>query len=97
MLRRMVMRRLLLFGRYLCREVSLLEADGFAVLGSLDEVWHLCHYAEHQQFAYGGQDRAVDDAHRREQKASCDKQEANCKGDVEDFHSDGEYVSYGYS
>ena len=38
LLRRMVMRRLPLFGRYLCREVSLLEADGFAVLGSFDEV-----------------------------------------------------------
>ena len=43
---------------------------------------------EHQEFAYGGEDRAIDDAHGRKQEASYDEQEANCQGQVEDFHSD---------
>ena len=43
---------------------------------------------EHQEFAYGGEDRAIDDAHRRKQEASYDKQETNCKSQIEDFHND---------
>ena len=46
---------------------------------------------EHQQFAYSSQDAAIDDAHWRKQEASYDKQEANCKSQVENFH--GESVS----
>ena len=48
---------------------------------------------EHQQFAYGSQDAAVDDAHWRKQEASYNEQEANCKSQVEDFHSESESVS----
>ena len=43
---------------------------------------------EHQQFAYSSQDAAIDDAHWRKQEASYDKQEANCKSQIEDFHND---------
>ena len=44
---------------------------------------------EHQEFAYGSQDAAVNDAHWRKQEASYDEQEANCKSQVEDSHSEG--------
>lgn len=61
--------------------------NGLAVLGGIDNGWQLGKDTEHQQFAYGSQDAAIDDAHWRKQEASYDKQEANCKSQVEDFHS----------
>ena len=50
---------------------------------------------EHQEFAYGSQDAAIDDAHWRKQEASYDKQEANCKindnvNDNDNFFSDND-------
>ena len=55
------------------------QLDALAVLGGIDEGGQLGKDTEHQQFAYGSQDRANDDAHWRKQEASYDKQEANCK------------------
>ena len=75
------------FGGDFGGEVALLEADGAAVAGGLDELGNLGQQAEHQEFAYGRQDRAVDDAHRGEQEASHDEQEASCQGDGKDSHT----------
>ena len=41
---------------------------------------------EHQEFAYGSQDAAVNDAHWRKQEASYDKADADDKVETEDFH-----------
>ena len=61
------------------REVAFGQLDALAVLGGRNQGRQLGQDTEHQEFAYGSQDAAIDDAHWRKQEASYDKQEANCK------------------
>ena len=80
--------KLILWGRDLNRGISFGQFDALAVLGGRNQGGHLDKDTEHQEFAYSGEDRAIDDAHWRKQEAPYDEQEANCKCQVEDFHGE---------
>ena len=70
-----------------CREVTLLQFDALTVPCGINEGRYLGENCEHQQQPYGGQYATVYHTNRRNKKTSNDEHQADCKRNVEGFHT----------